>query len=219
MAITLDATAQGTGVTDTSLTWAHTCTGDNLALWVACGIPTADAITGVTYAGAAMSLVGTALLYSTRYIYLFYKAGPATGANNVVVSSSASHILRGVSASYTGVRQTGIPDANSTTQGSIAAGASITGTITTVADNCWTIMAGAMTGSPLNAGASTTERVTAPEDGLSLFDSNAAITPAGSASLLAQNGDAVPRDMGVIIASFAPFIATADTSGDNAFLM
>lgn len=222
MAIAIDATSQATSVTNTSLTWSHTCSGTNRILFVACGIPTANTITGVTYNGVAMALLNKLQVASGsgRFFYLYYLANPATGANNIVVTSSGSDVLRACAASYTGAAQTGIPDSQNTAyNGAVAASASLTGSTTSVADNSWLISIGMQVGGPTTAGASTTSRIQVPEGSFGIFDSNAAKTPAGSYSLAIVNGDSVAREMGMVIASFAPFVASSDSLDHYSFFM
>jgi hypothetical protein len=59
MAIAVDATSQDHSATATSLTFSHTCSGSNRILFVGIvGDITTDTVTGVTYAGVSMTLVG-----------------------------------------------------------------------------------------------------------------------------------------------------------------
>jgi hypothetical protein len=202
MAIAFDAASVGTSTTSTTQTWSHTCTGDNRILFVAGGIPTNDTITGVTYAGVAMTKISG--LQNGRWNYLWYLIAPATGANNIVVTTSASDILRSVAASYTGVKQSGVPDATAEGNYSTGANADATQSVTTVADNCWIVAMGS--GVQIGAGASTTQRAEVAEDGTGIFDTNLALTPAGSHDIKVKNTDSVTRTLSIIAASFAPFV-------------
>ena len=140
MAIAFDATAHGVANPGSSLTYAHTCTGSNLLLFVGIeGDSTNDIITGVTYNSVAMTRVDAlpATTSGNRWFYLYYLVGPATGANNVVVSASSSIFISAVSASYTGAQQSGVPD--SSNKGGATTGTSLSISTTTVADNCWVV--------------------------------------------------------------------------------
>lgn len=203
MAIAFDASAKATAVTATSVTWSHTCTGDNRILFVAVGVPTADTITGVTYNSVAMTLIDKKQMGADRFFYLWYLVAPATGANNIVATSSNSQILRAASASYTGASQTGVPDASTTNN--VEGTLSITTSVTTVADNSWLVMVARNSGAEdITAGASTTLRTLIdPDTSEAIFDSNAAKTPAGSHSLVATK-TATNRDWITVMASFAP---------------
>jgi hypothetical protein len=98
-------------------TWSHTCTGSQLALFVAVAVGTkapgtdADAvITGVTYAGVAMTFIGRRHSndQTAGYIELWVLVNPATGANTVSVSITgtfANTTIEAGSTSFTGVDQ------------------------------------------------------------------------------------------------------------------
>lgn len=133
MAIVRDATSSGSA-TATSLTVAHTCTGSNLALIV--NVVTIDGtnddITGVTYNSVSMTRQATNAIGTVARSYQYYLLGPSTGANNIVISASASVSIQADNVSYTGVKQSGFPDASSATT---ANATSYSNTLTTVADN------------------------------------------------------------------------------------
>lgn len=205
MAIAFDAATDGAFVNPaTSHTYSHTCTGSDRALFVAIVGDFADVVTGVTYAGVSMTRIDEVRVGSDRYVYLYGLLNPASGANNVVVSASASIFLLGVCSSYTGADTSGsMPDASNTN--SVTGGpTTLTTSVTTVADNCWSVLAAyAVSASNMTAGTGSTER---KEDTtfhrLTIYDSNAAITPAGSYSMTcdSNSGDGI----GHVIGSFAP---------------
>jgi len=181
MAIALDATAVGNAASPT-VTWAHTCTGSNLILFVGIGTDTGggDTVTGVTYNAIAMTQIDKQLYSgSTGYVYLYYLLNPATGSNNVVVSIS-SGVGRCDSVSYTGVKQSAQPDASG--KNTAAAVTSLTTSVTTVADNCWMIsMAQADSAVPTASTGVTSRASNNVNDRMG--DSNGVITPAGSYSM------------------------------------
>ena len=111
--IAFDAQAKSS-TTGTSLTYSHTTSGSNRMLIVASSSNGGDHITGVTYNAVAMTQVAK-LAVGANYLYLHYLIAPATGANNVVVSSGSSVVLVSCAASYTGVLQSGFPDSSATT--------------------------------------------------------------------------------------------------------
>jgi len=141
---------------------------------------------------------------SNQYFSMWYLVAPATGANNIVASFSSQLYSWCTSASYTGVSQIGFPDASDST--SDASGDTITGTVTTTVDNCWTVMSAcSANASDLAAGTGTTIRelsLIGNFEWLALCDSNGAITPAGSTSLICETS--VTHNIGNIIASLAP---------------
>jgi hypothetical protein len=119
----------------TSVTWAHTCSGVQRVLIVfvavgqGSGSDATKTISGVTYAGVAMTQIGTPRHSNDQtagYLACYGLINPATGANNVVVSfASAPSTAECGSLSFTGADQT-------TAWGTPVTGAG-TGTTATVA--------------------------------------------------------------------------------------
>lgn len=139
MAIAYDASSsQYTGSSATSFTLSHTCTGSNLGLTVSTRTYDGNTITGVTYNASAMTEVGSAQAFAsgTDRHRAWIKVGPSTGANNIVVSLSAGLRCEIYALSLTGVKQSGQPDASSSTNGSST---SATNSVTTIADNSWVV--------------------------------------------------------------------------------
>lgn len=91
-----DAASSGQQATGTTLTVAHTVTtNSNRGLWVEtvnrnAGVGT---ITGVTYAGSAMTQLGTTLVASNGDIKIWFLLAPATGTNNIVATCSADRAM------------------------------------------------------------------------------------------------------------------------------
>src|SRR5450631_3163355 len=116
MAVAYDAVGPsgggGTYVTNaTTSSWSHTCSGANRLLIVGLTVTlanTTDTI-GVTYAGTGMTRLSSLapLADGLTFDQIYYLPAPATGANNVVVTTSAAAVvLTAGSVSFTGVRQT-----------------------------------------------------------------------------------------------------------------
>lgn len=110
MAVAYDAVSSGAGSAVTTLTFAHTCTGANLAIVVDVTYyhTAARTVSGVTYAGVALTSIGgitrTGFNMRTEQWKL---SAPASGANNVVITmdGSTSEIQAGAK-SFTGAHQT-----------------------------------------------------------------------------------------------------------------
>ena len=106
--------AQITG-SATSLTYSFTNTAGNLLILSCQGALTnvASNITGATYNAVSMTKLGgydgSGGSGYNRYNYIFYLISPATGANNVVVSSSPAGFIDCYTQSYSGVKTTGNP--------------------------------------------------------------------------------------------------------------
>lgn len=88
MAVAIDAiTTDKTTSTAGSVTFAHTCTGSDLVLYIACAFDDSNThtFTDVTYNGVSATAIASTELGTGRSIYLFRLIAPATGANNVVI--------------------------------------------------------------------------------------------------------------------------------------
>ena len=92
MALSIDAYSDADNETTSlnTLTWSHTCavTADLIVVQ----IPESRGVTivSVTYNAAALTLA-TSVTSGNSRAYIYYKASPSTGANNVVVTYSASN--------------------------------------------------------------------------------------------------------------------------------
>ena len=160
---------------------------------------TSGAPTSVQYAGVSMTQLGSNLNpTSVEKVSLWYLYAPTTGANNMVVTFSGSVEAMVSGVSYSGVSQSGFADASST---GVGISTNTTGTVTTVADNCWTHMFVRTTGDGISSAGSGTVRRTNVNGRTQSYDGNGAHTPAGSYSLNATHTNQ-PR--AYIIVSFAP---------------
>lgn len=135
MAIALDTSAD-LGSSASPLSVAYTCTGSNRLLLVWFYIAGAgDTATGVTYNGIALTQLTKIQIGGQPWIYCYGLLAPATGANTLAISASAGTI-NGVAVSYTGVLQSGLPDATATNTQAAGPG-TLAKAITTVKANCW----------------------------------------------------------------------------------
>lgn len=199
MAIAYDAYSEVNG-SGTSATTSHTCTGSNRILIVGVWLPNSDDLTGVTYNSVSMTQIakkqtGT----NSEWLYLYYLVAPATGANDIVASQSSSSDIRVRATSYTGAKQTDQPDASATND-STSTITTLTTNLTTVADNCWTVLFERNGCGSITASTGTTLR--SSSDSLIIGDSNAAITPAGATSMAVNFASCNLNTS--IIASIAP---------------
>lgn len=210
MAIALDSANNGGYGAAGSATWAHTCTGTDLILFVGCATVDAggDTVTGITYNGVAMTRVptnGIANDGGDRRDYMYYLINPATGSNNVVITTTGTDIW-GCSISYTGSHQTTPINGSAKQEGQASP---ITTSVTTTEDNCWSILwtgfnrqATASTGSTLRA---TNATVTSSR----MFDSNGPKTPAGAQAMTTT----IASDVGTQIqVAFAPSVAAGPSN-------
>lgn len=187
MAIAFDAFSSGNG-TGSSLSVSHTTTGSDRALVVCIANldNNADPVSGnVTYNGVAMTKIAETTIGVSRWAGLFLLIAPNTGANNIAATLAGTANWSVVSTSYTGVEQTGQPeDFNTNSDGTNGTTFSINNT--SITDEAWHVGC-FQTAGTIDAGASTTKRgQQGPWSGSVLsgmFDTNAAISPAGSNTL------------------------------------
>jgi len=218
-AIALDATA-GANNDFTSQasprTLSHTCTGSNLLLWVGGGInnTASDVVSGITYNSVSMtrSTNGfTANSTQASAIYDYYLAGPATGANDIVMSWDGTN--RGgslASVSYTGCSQTGIPDSDASGGNPANSCVDFSISTTVVADNCWLIGHWISQTEDITVLSGTTERVAQHSPTAQFFilgDSNGTVAT-GSQSLGIDPGSSNCQRTGWV-GSFAPAAAAS----------
>ena len=210
MAVALDSSSKiGTAWqsgSPTSITFSHTCTGSNLILVVGAYTATAtEYVTGITYNGEALTKITHLNPGGGDDTVMYYKIGPATGANNIVVSQVlGNNFIWAAGESLTGAKQSAQPDSFATNSTFAGTSAGLTYTTTVVADNSWLslITRGSANAS---AGAGTVLR----QDGTNgtnarFWDSNATVA-SGSRSLV-TNGDAGAYNSGIII-SIAPAVS------------
>ncbi len=200
-AIAFDASSHLEPVVGTPQSFNHTVTGSNPILF--CSTyenNNVSFISGVTYNSVSMTelanVTGNAI--TNR---LWYLINPSTGTHSVTITANAGGMTTlAICASYTGAKQSGVPDAFTTEAKSDT---TFTETLTTVADNAWTVITD-INGLNTVAGTNTTQRAVGTRSFIG--DSNGPITPAGSHSMT------VTQDSGfgsVIMASFAPFVASS----------
>lgn len=139
MAIALDTSTSvdTSGVGPFNL--AITTSGTNRVLIVYIGIEAAspDKVTGVTYNGVAMTLLGKAFISTgPDESYLYALVNPTIGANNVTVTVSATVGFINISAvNYTGASQSAVPSNVVTNQ----TGTNQTVSITSAVSTSWVV--------------------------------------------------------------------------------
>lgn len=177
------ATNGGSSVFVASDTWSHTCTGSDRALVV--GVTQAFspiAVSTVTYAGVAMTLVRTDTQGANMRTDLYVLANPASGANNVIVTMAASAYFIGTAVSLTGVHQTTPTDTHNGANGSSSGTTSIS--LTTVTDQAWIVDCIATDDNSITANAGQTQRMNlASTGGVGGASSKGPVTPAGATTV------------------------------------
>jgi hypothetical protein len=179
----------------------HSISGPNSALILIFNGNGTDDVTTVTAAGNNMTLLSKIRTPSDRWNYMYWYPG-LTGVASVSISCSGTFSGSVAAAmSYTGVAQTGIPDATNT--GSGTGISDLTVSLTTIANNCWLVGVGGSSFTAQSANTGTTMRSNGA-NGVAGYDSNGAKTPAGSFSLSFHDSHAGGDNMAMAVASLAP---------------
>jgi RHS repeat-associated protein len=158
----------GNGTPASSLTFSYTTNSNTNGLIIvsvdeATTSPscTSDKVTGVTNNGTSLTDLGYYAKDSNGLaIKTYYGFAPATSTHNIVVSASASCIRYAAAATYTGVKQSGMPDASGSGNRLSSSGSvSLLQGTTTASYNAWAVLIGVpSTAGTATAGAGTTIR-------------------------------------------------------------
>jgi hypothetical protein len=217
MAIAHDSSAAGMASgTVTSLTFAHTCSGNNRIMLVGWAFIDGNSrtLSSITYNGDA----STGDVYAPytpsgfRYNGLVYFTAPdAGGSYNVVITASGavSNNILGASISYTGVDQTN--PINTKDETYVNPGSTVTATMTTTVNNCWLAGTGLCNDSgTFSAGTDTTMRTKSSygNSWIAGFDSNSARST-GSNSIQCQYQ--ANTALNFMVAALAPAVAGGGT--------
>jgi hypothetical protein len=163
----------------------------------------AGSVTSVTANGVSMTEIDTQSANGAGNLRLFGLLNPSTG--DIVATRTATGDRITISAVlYTGVSQSTAISSLVKTKGS-GSGTSLTGTLSTPVDNCWTSMGTYVSsaGDTTTAGSGTTKRVTGPEIE-DHWDSNGPIASAGSTTLNVNNGGSF--SYGYIMVALEPYV-------------
>lgn len=219
MAFALDSSVSGASATPgSSLTWSHTCSGSDRILFVAAATNEADNtdyVTGVTYNGVAMTRVDTFRSPGQGGLVMYMLVNPATGANNVVVSLSASKNVYGASSSYTQAVQSGQPD--STNGNAADPTTSLTVNTTVVLPGSWLISAAARkagSSDTISAGTNTTARTVNAY--VAIGDSNGAVGTGAQGQTWELSGT---NGLAVINVSVAAIADVVSATSNASFFM
>lgn len=200
------------GGTTTTQSWTNTA-GNLVVLGIDLNTSTVT-VSSVTYGGQTMTAHPSG--YSDVSGYrgaVFYLIGAPTGANDFVITLSSALGGAAVPCSYTGVGTGSSIDAYS--KATSASTTDLSGTVTTVADNCWVIGFYRNGVGGTSAGSGTTAR--GVSENLNWLDTNTAVTPAGSRTI---HGTWTPAGFGYTLTmSFSPTDVTPPSTGNFFALM
>lgn len=184
MAIAYDSGTFAANTTGTSLTFAFNNVAGDAVYAAGYNFAGTNTVTGVTYNAVALTQLANqngAAGRNDRAVDAWRLVGPATGSNNIVVSSSSSTVMRYSATSYSGVDQT-TPENGTTTGDSGGSATSYSVAITTTIDNCWMVSMSKDRNGGITYTSTTgdTIRLNADAGGSLYVDTGSAITPAGS---------------------------------------
>lgn len=136
------STNSGAQLTATSYSFSHTITGSNPYLIATVNIrmnAANGAVSGITWNGTALTVIGTPVANGSRRTELWDLTAPVTGAHTLAVTmaTAPTDSVTGAN-SFTGVDQTTPRDAQNTATGNTTSNQPNV-TVTTVADNSWTV--------------------------------------------------------------------------------
>lgn len=207
MAIAFDAVSTYSTTNGFTHTFSFTTAGSNRMLFViVLTLTNTDTITGVTYAGTSMTRVAAVTNgVNTSYLFLYALPNPASGANNVVVTSSDSRDIYAEGLSYTGVKNEQ-PEASNTANNSNSS--TISASVTTLTDNAWVMGTHRNSNSIGAPGSNTTAR---SDDIMDIHESSLnPISPTGSTAInVIDAGVNAAWTNLLIVVSFAPAIDIA----------
>jgi hypothetical protein len=204
MSIAFDSFGEGYANAN-SLTFSHTCNGSDRFLHLVIKFYGTDDLLAVTYNGDAMSLVGSQISPELTYLKSFTLMNPDNGGpHNIVITRTSTNHIIGTTASYTGVSQTGQPEANAFAAGSQSI---IVPSVIVVTNNAWVvggaIVNGTGSGFVSNAGSTLRRDNTALAVGYcAVYDRNADMSP--GAQLLSMTTSAGPVNYAGVALSIAP---------------
>ena len=147
----------------------------------------------------------------------YYGFAPAVGTHNIVVSASASCILYAVAGTYTGVKQSGFPNASGIGNPLNDSGSVTTfqATTTTANPNAWAVLVGVpSTSGTATAGSNTTIRQQQTGH-LYYGDSNGPVSPAGAIGLNWTKSSAA--DWAANYFSISPTVATLGSTATSTY--
>lgn len=196
MTMTFDSTGSSTGASFSATNTA----GDVMFAFLS--VSSLSATVGMTYNGVAMPPFASSVDSTFFKIWGFFLIAPATGTHTLAPTTSAGSIVDVHFVTYVSTNQSVQPDASSTT--AATSGTSLTANVTTIANNCWSVMYVLADAGNLAAGSGSTLRGSILGTAFGVFDSNGAITPAGSHGMSATFSNGASCS---IIASIAPVAA------------
>lgn len=206
MALAFDAESVGNTANSSvssPITASHTMSsGANGLLLVAIQYQNGSSAPAVTYNGVSMTLLKSQAGQFSDVFQIYGLANPPSGSNTISFSwTGGSNFNCFYGVSYTGAKQTGLPDASG--GNSNGSGTSVATTVTVVASGSWIIGFGK--GNSYSSITGFTNRGTNALGGqIGIADSNGAVSTGSNTVTL--NGSGAGNDNTVVAVSIAPAI-------------
>lgn len=225
MAIAFDNSGSGSQFRNgsSSASWSHTLgSGSNRMVLIGGGAigNAAITMTGATFNGTAATALDTSIpIESNRvegWFYVLESSLPVAGTYTVTATFSTTNtdVVRGASASYTGVKQTGIPTVKNANH-TVGPVSSLTTNVTVVPSNCWLVGFGESQSDLPSVTGGTIRSETPSQDGQILVcDTNGTVST-GSQGMTVNLTTA--SYVGFFVLAIEPVAATVTPHG--AFLM
>lgn len=167
--------------------WNHTCTGANGFLGVDVSLLSVAGtiVTGITYNGVALTLIGVkSSISGACRVECWRLVNPATGTHSIAVTLSAGIASAGTAVSYANVNQSSPVESFASAQATNTVSATdAVIVVTSVTDNCWMHAAIASNDTSVTANQTARNNVTGTLGSGANEDTNGVITPAGASTL------------------------------------
>lgn len=111
------ASDSGYKFAQTTFSWTHTCNNFQRVLIVGISIQSAHSVSGITYAGVAMTRILTRTHTSTTTLEMWRLVAPATSSNSIAVTMSGAANCIGGACSFSGVDPSGTIVASASNDG------------------------------------------------------------------------------------------------------
>lgn len=211
MAVQRDNETASAYVSSNPLSWTHVCSGSNRFLVVSVSGNGVSAVSGITYAGVAMTYVGQGKYDALNvYVFTYTLINPASGSNTVSVSlTNGGGPALGIATSYKGCKQSAQPSAYTSKNQSRSSSESVALSVATAGS--WAYVSTQGSNNSVTSGVGVITRVYDPGvEGAEIGDSNGVI-PTGSQTM-GLNGSCMTGLVALVIDSDGIPLATSNAS-------
>lgn len=203
--IAFDTEVQSAQTPSANIALTMTNTGSTDLIFVGCPNQNTGGIAGANINGSPMTLVDSQLARDgVTTVRLYYFVATTTVNKLSITRSTTTNQWTCFMTSYSGARISSIPDAS--TKGTTSTN-TMTGTVTTVADNDWGVFVAYDGNGGMGASTGSTLRGSIVASAYGMFDTNSALTPPGSHSMSVTDAGS-GTSAGFVMAAFAPAVTS-----------